>query len=97
MTQSELNRLDLSSINAVQSVITAAIELQVCQWEQESADAVLGERLSNALMLEHWSFAAFPLRDLASREVSTLLSSVLELQFSSAPPLEDLEVLAEVS
>lgn len=97
MTHSELNRLDLSTINAVQRAVVAAIRNQCCQWEQESADAVLEGRLSNALMLEHWSFAAFLLSDLASREMSTLFSTVLELQFSSAPPLEDLEVLAEVA
>lgn len=97
MTQSELNRLDLSTINAVQRAVVAAIRNQCCQWEQESADAVLEGRLSNALMLEHWSFAAILLSDLASREMSTLFSTVLELQFSSAPPLEEIQVLAEVA
>ena len=88
MPQSELNRLDLSTINAIQSVITAAIEHQVCKWEQESADCASDGRLINALQYEHWAFAASILRTITSSELTRLFGKVVEIQFSSAPPLE---------
>jgi hypothetical protein len=97
MTHSELNRLDLATINAAQSVIVAAIENQICQWEQESSDAVADGRLSNAVMVKEWAFAAQLLRSITSTELSNLFGKVLDVQFSSMPPLEDIEVLAEVA
>ncbi|MEI6032200.1 MAG: hypothetical protein WCQ20_13725 [Synechococcaceae cyanobacterium ELA739] len=97
MTRSELNRLDLATINAAQSVITTAIENQICQWEQESSDAAADGRLSNAVMVKEWAFAAQPLRSNTSSELSALFGKVLDVQFSSMPPLEDFEVLAEVA
>ena len=97
MTHSEINRLDLATINAAQVVITTAIENQICQWEQESSDAVADGRLSNAVMVKEWAFAAQMLRSITSTELSTLFGKVLDVQFSSMPPLEDIEVLAEVA
>ena len=97
MTHSELNRLDLATINAAQSVIVAAIENQICQWEQESSDAVADGRLSNAVMVKEWAFAAQLLRSITSTELSKLFGKALDAQFSSMPPLEEFEVLAEVA
>ena len=97
MTHSELNRLDLATINAVQTILKTAIENQICQWEQESSDAVADGRLANAVMVKEWAFAAQLLRSITSSELSTLFGKVLDVQFSSMPPLEDFEVLAEVA
>jgi hypothetical protein len=55
---SDLSTLDLATINAAQGVIVAAIRNQCCQWEQDSADAAADGRLSNAVMVQHWAFAA---------------------------------------
>jgi len=63
----DLTAIDLATINAVQGVIVAALRNQCCQWEQQSSDAAADGRLSNAVMLEHWAFAA----DLLSTTVST--------------------------
>jgi len=68
----DLSTLDLAIINAVQSAVVASIRHQCCQWEQESFDAVGDGRLSNALMLEHWSFAA----DLLAHQVATTFSAL---------------------
>ena len=95
MTHSELNHLDLATINAAQSVVVTAIENQICQWEQDCSDAAAGGRILNALMCEHWAFAAQLLRSITSSELSTLFGKVLDLLFASMPPLEDIEVLAE--
>ena len=97
MINSELNHLNLATINAAQSVIVTAIENQICQWEQESSDAVADGRLSNAVMVKEWAFAAQLLRSITSSELSSLFGQVLDVQFSSMPPLEDIEMLAEVA
>ena len=97
MTRNELNRLDLTTINAAQSVIVAAIQNQICQWEQDSADAAADGRLINALQLEHWAFAAQLLRSITSSELSALFVQVADIQFSSMPPLQEVEVFAEVA
>ena len=97
MTHSELNRLDLATINAVQTILKTAIENQICQWEQESSDAISDGRLSNAVMVKEWAFAAQLLRSITSSELSALFGKVLDVQFSTMPPLEDIEVLAEVA
>lgn len=89
--------LDLATINAVQTVLSTAIENQICQWEQESSDAVADGRLSNAVMVKEWAFAAQMLRSITSTELSSLFGKVLEVQFSTMPSLEDIEVLAEVA
>ncbi|QPN64483.1 hypothetical protein [Synechococcus sp. CBW1004] len=97
MTRSELNHLDLATINAAQSVIVAAIEHQICKWEQDCADASADGRLINALQLEHWAFAAQLLRSITSSELSALFAQVADIQFSSMPPVQEIEVLAEVA
>ncbi len=74
---SDPSALDLATINAVQSVIVASIR---CQWEQESADAVGDGRLSNALMLEHWSFAADLLAHQVTSTFTALFAQALDAQ-----------------
>lgn len=97
MTRSDLNSLDLATINAAQSVIAAAIENQICKWEQESADAAADGRLINALMLDHWAFAAQLLRGITTSELTALFGKVADVQWSSMPALEPIEALAEVA
>ncbi len=68
----DLSTLDLATINAAQGVIVAALRDQCCQWEQESTDAAADGRLVNALMLEHWAFAADLLASKVSGEFAAL-------------------------
>jgi len=85
---SDLSTLDLATINAAQGVIVAALRDQCCQWEQDSADAAADGRLSNAVMIEHWAFAADLLASVVSSEFSALFGQVLDAQFgvfSKAP------------
>ena len=51
---------------------------QCCQWEQQSSDAAADGRLSSALMLEHWAFAAELLAGTISTEISTLFGQALD-------------------
>ena len=97
MTHSELNRLDLDTINAASSVIAAAIENQVCRWEQQSADCAAHGRLFNALMFENLAFAANLLRSITSTELTNLFCKAADIQFSSMPTLDHDDVLVEVS
>ena len=76
---SDLTTLDLATINVAQVVIVAALRDQCCQWEQESADAAADGRLMNALMLEHWAFAA----DLLAGKVSSKCSALCNDAFSA--------------
>jgi hypothetical protein len=75
---SHLSTLDLATINAAQSAIVAALREQCCQWEQDSADAAADGRLSNAVMIEHWSFAADLLASVVSSEFSALFGKALD-------------------
>ena len=101
-----LPSIDLATLNAAQGVIVAAISQQCCQWEQDSADAVADGRLSNALMLEHWAFAADLLASKVGSEFTALFSKALNAQIngSSTRSIEEqmldaltLEVLATQS
>jgi hypothetical protein len=76
-----LSSIDLATINAAQGVIVAAIRNQCCQWEQESADAVADGRLSNAVMVQHWAFAADILATTVSSEFSALFIGSLDARF----------------
>ena len=89
MTPTELNHLDLTTIRAVQGIVSAALRNQCCQWEQDSADAASEGRLSHALMMEHLAFAAQLLTSITASEISNFFSAVLDVQFSSMPPLEE--------
>jgi hypothetical protein len=75
---SDLSTIDLATINAAQSVIVAAIRNQCCQWEQESSDAIADGRLSNAVMVQNWAFAADILASKVSGEFSTLFIRTLD-------------------
>jgi hypothetical protein len=78
---SDLSALDLATITAVQGVIVAALRDQCCQWEQESADAVAEGRLSNAVMVQNWAFAANLLASKVSTEFSVLFGKALDARF----------------
>ena len=94
----DLSVIDLGTLNAAQGVIVAALRNQCCQWEQESADAVADGRLSNAVMVQNWAFAADLLAGVVSTEFSTLFSQALDARFhlSSTRSVGDqlLDVLA---
>ena len=77
----DLSALDLATLNAAQGVIVAAIRNQCCQWEQQSADAAADGRLSNALMLEHWAFAANLLATTIGSEFSAFFGQVLNARY----------------
>lgn len=77
----DLSVIDLATLNAAQGVIVAALRNQCCQWEQQSVDAAANGRLSNALMLEHWAFAADLLAGVVSTEFSTLFAQTLNAHF----------------
>ncbi len=83
---SELSTLDLATINATQGVILAALRDQCCLWEQDSADAAAEGRLSNAVMVQHWAFAADLLASKVSGEFAALFGRALDarLNWSSA-------------
>jgi hypothetical protein len=78
---SDLSTIDLATINAAQSVIVTAIRNQCCQWEQDSADAVADGRLSNAVMVQNWAFAADILASKVSSEFNTLFIRSLDARF----------------
>ena len=78
----DLSAIDLATLNAVQSVIVAALRDQCCQWEQQSCDAAADGRLSSALMLEHWAFAADLLAGTISTEISTLFGQALDARLN---------------
>ena len=74
---SDLRSIDLATLNAAREVIVASLRNHVCQWEQQSSDAVAEGRLSNAVMLQNWSFAGDLLAGVVSTEISGLLSKSL--------------------
>jgi hypothetical protein len=78
----DLSAIDLATLNAVQGLIVAALRNQCCQWEQESSSAAAEGRLSNALMLENWAFAADLLAGLVSTEVSSLFGQAVDAQLN---------------
>ena len=78
----DLSAIDLATLNAAQGVIVAALREQCCQWENQSADAAADGRLSNALMLEHWAFAADLLASKVGSEFSTLFSQSLDARLN---------------
>jgi hypothetical protein len=78
---SDFSTLDLATINAAQVVIVAALRNQCCQWEQESADAAADGRLSNAVMVQNWAFAADLLASKVSGEFAALFAQALTARF----------------
>jgi hypothetical protein len=87
----DLSTIDLATLNAVQGVIVAALRNHCCQWEQQSSDAAADGRLSNALMLENWAFAADLLAGVVSTEVSSLFGKAVDarLNWSSTRSVGD--------
>jgi hypothetical protein len=78
----DLNAIDLATLNAAQGVIVAALRNQCCQWEQQSTDAAADGCLSNALMLENWAFAADLLAGMVSSEFTALFSKALDARMN---------------
>jgi hypothetical protein len=78
---SDLRSIDLATLNIAREVIVASLRSHVCQWEQQSADAVADGRLSNAVMLQNWSFAGELLTGVVSTEISGLFSQSLNARF----------------
>ena len=80
----DLSTIDLATLNAAQGVIVAALRNQCCQWEQDSADAAAKGFPSNAVMLEHWAFAADLLSATVSTEFSALFGKAVDARLSSS-------------
>jgi hypothetical protein len=77
-----LSAIDLATLNAAQGAIVAAIRQRCCQWEQDSADAVVDGRLSNAVMVQHWAFAADLLASKVSGEFAALFGRALDARLN---------------
>lgn len=77
-----LSAIDLATLNAVQGVIVASLRNQCCQWEQQSSDAAADGRLSTALMLEQWAFAADLLAGTVGTEISTLFGQAVDARMN---------------
>ncbi|MCT0216747.1 hypothetical protein KQ298_10485 [Synechococcus sp. CS-1330] len=88
---SDLSTIDLATINAAQSVIVAALRNQCCQWEQDSADAAADGRLANALMIEHWAFAADLLAGKVGSEFSALFGRALDARINLSDTTRSVE------
>jgi hypothetical protein len=79
---SDLSSLDLATINVAQGVIVAALRNKCCRWEQESADAVTDGRLSSAVVVQHWAFAADLLASKVSGEFAALCGWALDARLT---------------
>lgn len=75
----DFTAIDLGTINVAHEVIVASIRHKVCEWEQESAAA--DGRLSNAVMVKYWAFAADLLSTTISTEFTNLFSQALTARF----------------
>ena len=78
----DLSAIDLATLNAVQGLIVAALREQCCQWEQDSADAAADGRLSNALTVQNWAFAADLLASKVSGEFAALFGRALDARLN---------------
>jgi len=74
--------IDLATLTAAQEQIVATLCDQCCQWEQDSTDAAAYGRLINALMLEHWAFAADLLASKVSGEFAALFGRALDARLN---------------
>jgi hypothetical protein len=72
--------IDLATLTAAQEEIVAALRDQCCQWEQDSADAAADGRLVNALMLEHWAFAADLMAGMVSSKFAGMFGQAVNAQ-----------------
>jgi hypothetical protein len=82
---SDLRSIDLATLNIARDFIVAALRNQVCQWEQESSDAVADGRLSNAVMLQNWAFAGELLAGIVTSEITGLFTETLNARFDLNP------------
>ena len=69
------------AVNTVREVVLSAQRCHVCKWEQQSSDAVADSRLSNAVMLQNWSFATELFTGVVSTEISALFSKSVNARF----------------
>jgi hypothetical protein len=72
--------IDLATLTAAQEQIVSALRDQCCQWEQDSTDAAADGQLVNALMLEHWAFAANLMTAMVSSKFSAVIGEALNSQ-----------------
>jgi len=72
--------IDLATLTAAQEEIVGALRDQCCQWEQDSADAAADGRLVNALMLEHWAFAADLMAGMVSSKFAGMFGQAVNAQ-----------------
>ena len=95
----DLSTIDLATLNTAQGVIVAALRNKCCQWEQESSDAARDGRLSNALMLEHWAFAADLLAHQVVNDCAALFCRTLDarINWSTIARLVEDQVLNALS
>jgi hypothetical protein len=87
----DLSTIDLATLNAVQVAIVSAIRHQVCEWEQDSADAIAEGRLSNAVMLKDWAFAADLLASKVASEFTALFSKALDARLNWSTSARSIE------
>jgi len=78
---SDLRSIDLATLNIARDVVVASLRNHVCQWEQQSSDAVADGQLCSALMLKNWAFAGDLLAGVVSTEISDLFSKSLNARF----------------
>jgi hypothetical protein len=83
--------LDLETINVAHEAIVEALRSKCCEWEQGADDAVAEGRLSSAVMMREWAFAADVLATFVGCEFSKLFSDTFasRLNWSSTRSLED--------
>ena len=62
-------------------MLVFAVRNHVCQWDQQSSDAVSDGRLSNAVMLKNWPFVGDLLAGVVSTEISGVISKSLNARF----------------
>ena len=87
----DLSAIDLATLNAAQGVIVAALREQCCQWENQSADAAADGRLSNAVMVQNWAFAADLLASKVSGEFAALFGRALDARLNSSSATRSIE------
>ncbi len=82
-------RLDLGTINEVQTVVVRELRNQVCTWEQEALDAAKRGDFRSAQMLKDWSVAA----DILASKTSSACTALFLDTCQSFPLVEDTRVV----
>ena len=78
-------QLDLGTLNASQSVVTKALQSNVCEWEQAATDAASRGEYRSAQQYKEWAFAA----DLAVHTASMALGALFFETLDAIPIVED--------